>query len=836
MDSPIRAQTAITASHGALAVGHADRIAYYAEPPNATLLKRAALLAQKVAVVERTSRLSLLGPAGQAAEVPFTVRITVFRGSGDPLPGTLGALTDAYLRLPQRRMVITGVAGGGKTVIALELALLLLDHRQPEDPVPVRLSLAEWDPETPLESWLVRQVADTYSLRRGTAHDLVTQRLVLPLLDGLDEMDGEAGSSERAARALDQINRYHGLRGPAPLIVTCRSETYERLSRERGGLESTAVAAIEELDSRQIRAYLEHTLAARPHAEKLAWSEVIDNLHLLPAGTLSTPWRLYLATTVYSGGRDPRDLLTLADPTAIDRLLLERLIPTAVEASPHRRYNAERTIRWLTSIATHSPIPAARGGGSAPAADILLHRLAPVVGLKRVMCIQYGVAILFGALAYLAVLFRFDRITGRDLLIVAGAGLIWGAMIGGLGLHKAVEPVRLVRPRLPVDLARELLRMDITQTWRDLVNKGGQRAGPLLKRVSLVVIILTSLITPLAKWLIPAPTWGVAALVGLYMTLMVFVVRVAAWLLYALVSPILLFWELSFQEVDTQPVQHPGDALRQDLRFSAVAIAASAPWALLWPPALLLVTVVAPWIANRAWMRYAVTAVVGRVRGRLPLRPAPFLAWAHRAGLLRVTGRTYQFRHRALQEWLGNEARRRADLEWLARSARKRSLGAGQRLAYAKQLATLDGSEGSLALARLASDTKLCLHQRIMAMEARTVLHEELGEPKERDEQLALVRRFAEVPLLEADSYEYRWATDALTRLDPPTGKDLLTRLAQSAKAGRGSDDIRLWAAKTLTQIDPEAGHAALIHLVHATDLADSHRAQAAAALPQADG
>ncbi|WP_329624742.1 NACHT domain-containing protein [Streptomyces sp. NBC_01255] len=836
MDPPFRAQTAIIASHGAVAVGHADRIAYYAEPPDAALLKRAALLAQKVAAVERTSRVGLLGPAGRAAEVPFTVRVTVFRGSGDPVPGTLGALADAYLRLPQRRMVITGAAGAGKTVLALELVLLLLDRRQPEDPVPVRIPLAEWDPETSLEPWLVRQVADTYGLRTGTAHDLVTQRLVLPLLDGLDEMDGEAGSSERAARALDQINRYHGLHGPAPLVVTCRSDTYERLSYERGGLESTAVAAIEALDSRQIRTYLEHTLAARPHAEKSAWSEVIDNLHQLPAGALSTPWRLYLATTVYSGGRDPRDLLTLTDPAEIDRILLERLIPVAVEASAHHHYTAERTMKWLTTIATYSPNTAAPEGDSSPAADILLHRLAPIVGLKRVMSIQYGIAILFGTLSLLAeMLLTFDRITSREVTFMTCAGLVWGALVGGMGLHKEVEPVRLVRPRLPAGLARELLRMDTAETWQLLVNKDGLRTGPLLKRVAKAFVVATLLVTPLARWLLPGATWGFAAICAAGVTLMVLIVRVMAWLVYALVSPVVLLWELSFQEADTQPVQRPGDPLRHDLRFSAFALVASAPWVLLWHPAVLLVTFVAPWTANRAWMRYRVSAAVGWARGMLPLRPAPFLAWAHRAGLLRVTGRTYQFRHRALQEWLSSEARRRADLERLADSARKRSLGFDQRLQSAQRLAVLDPSEGSFALALLAADTRLALRQRVMAMEVRAVLHEGRGELEEREEQLATLRQFAEIPLLEADSYEYRWATDALTRLDPPTGRDLLTRLVHSATVGKGSGDIRLWAAMTLTQLDPEAGHAALTHLVHAADLSETWRVQAAAALANAD-
>jgi hypothetical protein len=53
-----------------------------------------------------------------------------------------------------------------------------------------------------------------------------------------------------------------------------------------------------------------------------------------------------------------------------------------------------------------------------------------------------------------------------------------------------------------------------------------------------------------------------------------------------------------------------------------------------------------------AWTRYHVTAVVNAVRGKAPLRFGAFLDWAVQAGLLRVSGVSYQFRHRQLQDWL----------------------------------------------------------------------------------------------------------------------------------------------------------------------------------------
>lgn len=40
------------------------------------------------------------------------------------------------------------------------------------------------------------------------------------------------------------------------------------------------------------------------------------------------------------------------------------------------------------------------------------------------------------------------------------------------------------------------------------------------------------------------------------------------------------------------------------------------------------------------------------MRGELPLRLGLFLDWARSAGLLRLAGTAYQFRHEGLQQWL----------------------------------------------------------------------------------------------------------------------------------------------------------------------------------------
>lgn len=48
------------------------------------------------------------------------------------------------------------------------------------------------------------------------------------------------------------------------------------------------------------------------------------------------------------------------------------------------------------------------------------------------------------------------------------------------------------------------------------------------------------------------------------------------------------------------------------------------------------------------------------IRGRLPWRVGVFLHWAYGAGLLRIGGVAYQFRHRELQDWLADHPHPRA--------------------------------------------------------------------------------------------------------------------------------------------------------------------------------
>jgi predicted NACHT family NTPase len=116
-----------------------------------------------------------------------------------------------------------------RLVLALYLLLDLLDHRRGDptapQPVPVRVNAANWNVETHFNTWLTESLAADYGLLPPVARKLVEDRRVLPVLDGLDEMDPLGASPKRARAAVEQLNQTPW-RG-RPVILTCRAAVYD---------------------------------------------------------------------------------------------------------------------------------------------------------------------------------------------------------------------------------------------------------------------------------------------------------------------------------------------------------------------------------------------------------------------------------------------------------------------------------------------------------------------------------------------------------------------------------------------------------------------------------
>jgi hypothetical protein len=613
-------------------------------------------LARRVRSIEENERARLLGRDTKPIDVGFElVRMPSRNALGAGPAGSLDEIRGYYDSLSPRRLVIIGKPGSGKTLLALELLLRMLEDRVPGGPVPVRFSLSRWPEERALHNWLAEEMAAAYRLPPPVARSLLTGRLVIPVLDGLDEMDLDSRPPVRAAAALAAMNSELDGTRLAGMIVTCREESYRRLADHRHlagptgtRLLDAATVLLDDVTAAQAIRYIRDRVVAPD-----SWELVIDDLSRERgsglAAALNTPWRLTLATTVYERSPSPpalaggtiegapsrRDGSRQPAPIAddghdhspveliehamnMDQHLLRDYVRVATDLHPRqngRVHKYERVERWLAEFAIYlrrnASTERAIGGRRLATTDVVLHELWPIAGStapRRVDAIL-GAAVSVPGFVWLAA-FAFSRaLPWRVLFFVVLAGYaaaLW---------RRSAEYWRAPQP------------MDYRQlvSWRGVAQLGlGTGAG----------IIAALLFTP---WAGAAVAFGAWVAGGLSLT--------------------------PTQGLVTRVRRDSGPLvpLRHDLRLSLVAGIAAAPAVGLafsrylgpvagWLCGSGYAVVAGLTVAEAPWRRYL--ALLLCTRGRLPWRLGQFLDWAYDAGLMRVSGIAYQFRHQELQNWL----------------------------------------------------------------------------------------------------------------------------------------------------------------------------------------
>ncbi|MFE4399121.1 MULTISPECIES: NACHT domain-containing protein [Streptomycetaceae] len=294
---------------------------------------------------------------------------------GAPVDGDatdLASFVETFRRLPQRRLVVLGGAGSGKTSLAVLLVIELLLRMEDRDPVPVLLPLASWRPRAEhLYTWLERQLLHEYpQLDPETVGALRRDQRVLPVLDGLDELP--VAERPEALAALDSA-----LQDGDPLVLTCRTGDFAAAARGKAVLGEAAVVEAEPLTAEEVSRYLLRT-ATREHEDR--WRPLTDTLTGDPpcpaAEVLTVPLMLWLRRTAYrrpASGRDPGELADRERfPTAgtVESHLLDSLVPSVYPTGPppppllgrkaarrwpgeNRRRDPERVSRWLRFLARH---------------------------------------------------------------------------------------------------------------------------------------------------------------------------------------------------------------------------------------------------------------------------------------------------------------------------------------------------------------------------------------------------------------------------------------------------------------------------------------------------
>lgn len=281
-----------------------------------------------------------------------------------PLEGDASEITAKFRDLPHRQLVVIGEPGAGKSVLAMLLTLGLIDHPQPNEPVPVLLSIGSWNPtvENP-KTFAIRRLGEDYGFltqrgngARSLAEILVDGGRVLPILDGLDEVAGTWHTA--AITALDREAATGW-----PLVVTCRSHEYERMVACNGSvLSQAAVVEIEPVDVERAIDFLSHPDPFSPR-----WQQVFDHLRAEPDGplarVLSTPLMVALARTAYQDPTtNPAGLLESTTTAVIRSVLIDGFVasvyhpnwrPPTGHQTRLRTYDPHDAKRWLSVLAYH---------------------------------------------------------------------------------------------------------------------------------------------------------------------------------------------------------------------------------------------------------------------------------------------------------------------------------------------------------------------------------------------------------------------------------------------------------------------------------------------------
>jgi hypothetical protein len=128
--------------------------------------------------------------------------------------------------------------------------------------VPVRMSAALLDtrypPESAVADWLADHLKQAYGLTDASARQLVAARMVLPVLDGLDEMDAieQPGYASRAAQAIRACNAYLDGDQKSAIALTCRIGQYDALEQAREWVHDAARVQLSPVELPAARSFL----------------------------------------------------------------------------------------------------------------------------------------------------------------------------------------------------------------------------------------------------------------------------------------------------------------------------------------------------------------------------------------------------------------------------------------------------------------------------------------------------------------------------------------------------------------------------------------------------
>jgi len=354
------------------------------------------------------------------------------------------------------KLLILGTPGAGKTTALLSLAEQLVCGAlaQPKTVIPVLFELSTWRKDNQsIHDWLIEQLYDLHGGNRKAKRyeQWLDQQVLLPLLDGLDELGLER--QKQCTLKLNEFARHY-----PQLVVCCRVKEFEQANIKLNNL--NGAIGLEPLSDAQIQTYLE--TIQRPQLWNAIQSTPALRYLLEPTeegdpGLLRVPLFVTLAATVY----DPQQpFQTRAE---LLELYIDRQLSKDVREGDRRKEIEHRDWAYKTPELEPDRQPTqrtlcwiARQLQRTNTVELLIERIQP--SWLETQRIRRRYRLIFGLIVGLIVGLIFRLIVG--LIFGLSIGLIVGLSIwlsiGLIGGLDNIQPVEAFKIAMSHEVRREI--------------------------------------------------------------------------------------------------------------------------------------------------------------------------------------------------------------------------------------------------------------------------------------------------------------------------------------------------------------------------------------------
>lgn len=344
-----------------------------------------------------------------------------------------------------RSLLILGEPGAGKTTTLLQLTRRLIAEARtdPEQPIPVVFNLSSWaEKQLPLQEWLASELQVKYHIPLDIGTAWLRNHHLLPLLDGLDEV--QAGARAACVAAINAFLPNSG--GVTGMVVCCRREEYEQLTQH---LQLHTAIGLQPLHH---ETQVAHYVAAG--GEHLAGLRVLLEKNEDMRTLATSPLMLSIMSLAYQD----MPITELSPDSHNPAQLFDRYLDKMFSRRPaeSQRYPKEKALHYLTWLAKQMQQPGQE--------VFLVERLQPDWMLSR---LGYRLLFaLFGAIIAMLFVFIFNIesivIAQKELsLSLESSSVLLMGML--LGLYVAVHRSKII----PIEI-RGWSWEKFSQSWQEV--------------------------------------------------------------------------------------------------------------------------------------------------------------------------------------------------------------------------------------------------------------------------------------------------------------------------------------------------------------------------------